>query len=216
VASPCVTSAPPRWHRDRFHRRYGLYPASGVDLIDVTYDAATHTLRGTKLTGNQFVRAGRVSWEATPTACMVVSSMWAGAYTPRWDVCKFIQIDADHFDIALPLEGGGQEILKFARALLPTLLSWDAPNSPVFGLDYVLESCGLEIEEHPGSVSAFLWRGLHQSKNTVILDQVLLLFPLLVLGGVQIRLVSSGVMLVPLALLYCGLLVLRLQYLGFI
>lgn len=59
--------------------RYGLYPASGVALMEVSYEASTSTLRGTKLTGNQFVRAGRVSWEVTPKGCKMVSSLWAGA-----------------------------------------------------------------------------------------------------------------------------------------
>ena len=86
---------------------YGLYPASAVDLVEVAYDASSGVLSGTKLTGNQFVRAGRVSWEVTATSCKVVSSVWAGAFTPRWDPCKFVQIDADHFDVSLPLDDGG-------------------------------------------------------------------------------------------------------------
>ena len=40
---------------------FGLYPASGVELVEVTWDAGRGLLLGTKLTGNQFVRAGRVS-----------------------------------------------------------------------------------------------------------------------------------------------------------
>ena len=40
---------------------YGLYPASGVELLELAFDAASATLSGVKLTGNQFVRAGRVS-----------------------------------------------------------------------------------------------------------------------------------------------------------
>ena len=59
---------------------YASYPASGLELIDARLDHATGeaTLSGTKLTGNQFVGAGRVSWEATPTSCLVVSSAYAG------------------------------------------------------------------------------------------------------------------------------------------
>lgn len=45
---------------------FGLYPASGVELVEVTWDAGRGLLLGTKLTGNQFVRAGRVSWESAP------------------------------------------------------------------------------------------------------------------------------------------------------
>ena len=162
------------------------------------------------------MRAGRVSWEVTPTGCKVVSSVWAGAYTPRWDPCRFVQVDADHFDVLLPLEDGGEEVIKFARALLPTLLSWDAPLSPTFGFDYVFEACGLEVEQLSDSWVSGFWRGLHHSKNTVVLDQVLLLFPLLLLGGWQMSAVHSNALLLVLAFVYCGTLCLRLQYMGFL
>jgi len=274
---------------------YGLYPASGVDLIEVVYDNSANTLRATKLTGNQFVRAGRVSWEVTPTSCKVVSSLWAGSYTPRWDPCRFTQIDADHFDVALPLEGGGEEVLTFVRATLTTLLEWDASSSPTFGFDIIFDGCGLEqqarfavVISHQAHAVAdayvpllwpqdfssswmdSVWKSFHLSRNTVILDQataahlrargphstvvqqchstvirccsavcgaglkvsfcsvmprlmcagllqVLLLFPLLLLGGWQLSSGAvAGVMLVPLAFLYCLVLCLRMQYLGFL
>jgi len=196
---------------------YGLYPASGVDLIEVVYDNSANTLRATKLTGNQFVRAGRVSWEVTPTSCKVVSSLWAGSYTPRWDPCRFTQIDADHFDVALPLEGGGEEVLTFVRATLTTLLEWDASSSPTFGFDIIFDGCGLEQQDFSSSWMDGVWKSFHLSRNTVILDQVLLLFPLLLLGGWQLSSGgAAGVMLVPLAFLYCLVLCLRMQYLGFL
>ena len=45
---------------------FGVYPASGIELVELRYDASKGMLTGTKLTGNQFVRAGRVSWESAP------------------------------------------------------------------------------------------------------------------------------------------------------
>jgi hypothetical protein len=66
---------------------YGMYPASGVELLELKYEPQKETLVATKLTGNQFVQAGRVTWEATPTGCRVVSSVWANVHTPRWDPC---------------------------------------------------------------------------------------------------------------------------------
>ncbi|KAL3896995.1 MAG: hypothetical protein SGPRY_013148, partial [Prymnesium sp.] len=62
------------------------------------------------------------------------------------------------------------EVLSFVRAVLPMLLSWDMPSAPTFGFGVVFERCGLEPEEL--SWAAKLWRELHHSKNTVILDQV--------------------------------------------
>ena len=54
---------------------FGVYPASGIELVELRYDASKGMLTGTKLTGNQYVRAGRVSWEVTQTTCRVVSSL---------------------------------------------------------------------------------------------------------------------------------------------
>ena len=143
---------------------FGLYPASGVELVEVTWDAGRGLLLGTKLTGNQFVRAGRVSWESAPppprataraaararapppsptaafaraavsqTACRVVSSVWAGAYTPRWDPCRLRIGDADHVEVVLPLGNGEEEVLAFVRATAPLLLEWEDESSPARG-----------------------------------------------------------------------------------
>jgi len=57
-------------------------------------------LTGTKLTGNQFVRAGRATWTISATSCHVVSSLWAGVYTPRWEACRVDVIDGDHMQAA--------------------------------------------------------------------------------------------------------------------
>lgn len=40
----------------------------------------------------------------------------AGAYSPRWDVCTFVQIDSDHFDLSLPLEDGGYAYIAIEMA----------------------------------------------------------------------------------------------------
>ena len=47
------------------------YPASGIELVEIQYDASKGMLTGTKLTGNQYVRAGRVSGgcAAAQSAC---------------------------------------------------------------------------------------------------------------------------------------------------
>ena len=66
---------------------FGIYPASGIELIELRYDSSNSMLTGRKLTGNQYVRAGRASFEVTQNSCRVVSSMWAGVFTPRWDPC---------------------------------------------------------------------------------------------------------------------------------
>lgn len=79
MSGPSLSSMQGTW--------FGLYPASGIELLELRYNTSLSTLQGTKLTGNQFVRAGRISWEATRSGCRVVSSQWANVYTPRWDAC---------------------------------------------------------------------------------------------------------------------------------
>ena len=157
---------------------YGVYPASGIELVELRYDASKGMLTGIKLTGNQYVRAGRVSWEVTQTTCRVVSSLWAGVYTPRWDPCRLTIADSDHMSVALSLGEGEEEVLNFVRAKLPLLLDWEDPNSPAYGFSDAMRRCNLPIEEPGSSVLSELWEALHHSKNTVLLDQGLLLFPL--------------------------------------
>lgn len=192
---------------------FGIYPASGIELVELRLDASNGMLSGTKLTGNQFVRAGRVSFEITQSSCRVVSSMWAGAFTPRWDPCRLAIYDSDHMSVTLSLGEGEEEELNFVRARLPLLLDWDDPNSPTYGFSDAMRRCNMEPEDSPSSILSELWASLHHSKNTVLLDQGLLLFPLVLLGGYQMGGAST-----PMAILgaaaYCVLLCARLRYTG--
>ena len=229
---------------------FGLYPASGVELVEVTWDAGRGLLLGTKLTGNQFVRAGRVSWESAPpppprataraaataharrrphpppplcraavsqTACRVVSSVWAGAYTPRWDPCRLRIGDADHVEVVLPLGNGEEEVLAFVRATAPLLLEWEDESSPARGFARVFDACGL-----PPPAGSSLFAGLadwlHHSQHTVVVDQALILFPALLLGGWQLSESNAALqrLIVAAAGLYCVVACLRLRHLGYI
>ena len=191
---------------------FGVYPASGIELVELRYDASKGMLTGTKLTGNQYVRAGRVSWEVTQTTCRVVSSLWAGVYTPRWDPCRLTIADSDHMSVTLSLGEGEEEVLNFVRAKLPLLLDWEDPNSPAYGFSDAMRRCNLPMEEPGSSVLSELWEALHHSKHTVLLDQGLLLFPLVLLGGYQMGAHSSFA--VAGAAVYCVLLCVRLKYTG--
>ena len=191
---------------------FGVYPASGIELVELRYDASKGMLTGTKLTGNQYVRAGRVSWEVTQTTCRVVSSLWAGVYTPRWDPCRMTIADSDHMSVTLSLGEGEEEVLNFVRAKLPLLLDWEDPNSPAYGFSDAMRRCNLPMEEPGSSVLSELWEALHHSKHTVLLDQGLLLFPLVLLGGYQMGAHSSFA--VAGAAMYCVLLCVRLKYTG--
>ena len=191
---------------------FGVYPASGIELVELRYDTAKGMLTGIKLTGNQYVRAGRASFEVTQTTCRVVSSLWAGVYTPRWDPCRLTIADSDHMSVALSLGEGEEEVLNFVRAKLPLLLDWEDPNSPAYGFSDAMRRCNLPMEEPGSSVLSELWEALHHSKNTVLLDQGLLLFPLVLLGGYQMGAHSSFA--VAGAAMYCVLLCVRLKYTG--
>ncbi|EOD09128.1 hypothetical protein EMIHUDRAFT_437185 [Emiliania huxleyi CCMP1516] len=165
---------------------YGLYPASGIDLVEARLDAAAGTLSATKLTGNEFVRAGRVSWEVGPGGgCKMVSSMWQNAYTPRWDGCAVEVADADHMSITLHTGDEGEQKLAFVRAVLPELLRWDNPSSPSHGFHRAMAICGVDPEDASTSAVEALLEVLHHTQGTVLLDQLLLLAPLLLLGSWQ-------------------------------
>ena len=166
-------------------RWYGLYPASGIELIETEFDAASGTLTATKLTGNDFVRAGRVTWTASDSSCQVVSSLWAGAFTPRWDPCVMSVEDRDHMTVTLK-RSDGDESLMFVRASLPLLMQWEEPGSPAAGFIHAMFACGLQLEDMRTSIVESLWEVLHHTQGTVLLDQLLLLLPLLMLGGTQL------------------------------
>ena len=122
---------------------YGLYPANGVELLELNYDQPRATLAATKLTGNAFVSAGRVSWEATPSGCRVVSSLYAGAFSPRWDPCVLTMHGHDHIAIDL----GGEDTLNFVRAKAELLLEWGEERAPTFGLAAAFARCEIETQD---------------------------------------------------------------------
>ena len=195
---------------------YGLYPAGGVELLELRYDPRSSTLSGTKLTGNQFVRAGRVSFEATPKGCRVVSSMWAGAYAPRWDPCSLTMWE-DH--ISIDLGGSEEEQLTFVRAKAPLLFEWDEPRAPTYELAAMFASCDVRIEDgfsFGGKSLSNIWEELHHGEHTAVLDQALVFFPMLLVGGWQLSSTNQQPLLVMLATLYIVLVCARLRYLGYL
>jgi hypothetical protein len=192
---------------------YGLYPASGVELLELRYDPATSTLSATKLTGNTYVRAGRVSWEATPSGCRVVSSLWAGVYTPRWDPCTLTMWGTDH--LTVDLGGSEEETIAFVRAQAPLLLGWDEPRAPTHGAAAAFERCSVPVA--PASLDQSLTsRLMHHSQGTVVLDQMLLIVPMVLVGMWQLEAEegSGRGLLYAIALCWAFMLVGRLSYLG--
>ena len=159
---------------------YGLYPASGVELLELRYNPSTQTLSAKKLTGNRFVPAGQITWEATPAGCRIVSSLWAGVYTPRWDACTLTMYE-DQLEVTLG--GGDEEPLSFVRARLPLLLGWDDQRAPTYGLAGHFAACGIELEQPMVSLFDGLRQWLHHSHRTVIIDQILVCFPVVLVGG---------------------------------
>jgi len=202
-----ITSLQGRW--------YGLYPASGVELLEATLEPSTGVLSGVKLTGNSFVGAGRVSWTVSSTSCKVVSSLWQGVYTPRWDPCKLLVIDEDHMQLVLSMGEDAEEVLSFVRATLPLLLDWEDANSPTHGFFAAMLRCGLEPEETATSLIESLMETLHHTHGTVLLDQVLLFLPLAMLGAWQLREQRFSLLaFLPVLIIYGTLVWARLTYLG--
>lgn len=197
-------------------RWYGIYPASGIELIEASYDASANVLTGTKLTGNDFVRAGRASWKVSLGTCKVVSSLWQGVYSPRWDSCKLRVLDADHLQILLPLGDDVEEVLNFVRATLPQLLQWDEAQSPTHGFYKAMVHCGISPEDATTTLFESLREALHHTHGTVIIDQLLLVIPFLLIGGWQLRdqYPTANWLLLPLVAMFGAFLCLRLNYLG--
>lgn len=213
AAAPALVAMQGTW--------YALYPASGLELVDVQYGAASGataakaTLRGTKMTGNQYVRAGRLSWEATATSCSVVSSLYAGAYTPRWDPCELTMHDSDHMTVSLG--GSAEDDILLVRATAPLLFGWEEHGSPLWGFAAAFDLCGIATESGLASTWAALGAALHGSGGTVVLDQALLFLPLLLLGGVVpgVGAARRGTLLLG-AAAYSALVCARLRHLGWI
>ena len=193
---------------------YGLYHAAGIELIEATYDASTRTLTGTKLTGGDYVRAGRVTWEMTTNNCRIVSSLYKNAFTPRWDECNVKVTDRDHFAVTLDDGIGGEEELHFVRGTIPLLLQWQEPRSPTYGVYEAMQRCGIGPVEPKVSLLSALNEMIHHTHGTVVLDQILLLLPLLFMLGVRSR--RAPIILVGGVGVFFFFLVLhfRLSYLG--
>ena len=191
---------------------YGVYPSNGVELLELRYDAASRTLSAKKLTGNRYVPAGQITWEATPTGCRIVSSAWANVYTPRWDACKLTMYEDQ---LSLDLGGSDDEGLTFVRARTPLLLGWDDPRAPTHGLASHYAACGIEPEQSAASMFDEFRRWLHHSHRTVIIDQLLVCFPVLLVGSWQLLQDSVYKPYLMLLVVFFGALaVLRLQYVG--
>lgn len=195
-------------------RWYGSYPASGLEMLEMSYEPATSTLSGIKLTGNNFVPAGKTSWEATPVGCSVASSLYAGKFTGQWDPCTLTMLDHDH--MIVDLGGPNDDGLQFVRAKLPLLLAWDDENVPTRGLLAHLEMCGIEAEDAQTSFREWATLQLHHSTQSVLLDQALIAFPLLLLGGwFGAGDAASRPILIGVCTTYLSVLSARLAYLGF-
>ena len=191
-------------------RWYGVYPAGGLELLEMEYDASASTLRSKKLTGNSFVPAGQVSWEATPVGCKVASSLYAGRFTVHWDPCSLTMLGHDQMQVDLGSENEG---LSFVRAKLPLLLAWDDENAPTRGLHAHFEMCDIPAEEATASFREWVMGSLHHSSQAVILDQFLMLFPFMLLAGWQ-QGEQHRPVLFAMATAYFSILTSRLAYLG--
>ena len=194
-------------------RWYGMYPANGIELLEVRYDATSQTLSGVKLSGNAFVPAGQTSWEATPVGCRVASSLYAGKFTERWDPCTLTMHGLDHMHIDL---GAHDDGLHFVRARASLLLDWDEPNAATHGLGKAFELCEIEAEDAQTSLRSWAQQMLHHSAQAVVLDQLLVALPLLLLGG-WFSLSADAThrpILFALGMCYLSVLSGRLAYLG--
>ena len=191
-------------------RWYGAYPASGLELLEMEYDASTSTLRARKLTGNNFVPAGQISWEATPVGCKIASSMYAGRFTVQWDRCSLTMVEHDEMLVDL---GAESDTLTFVRAKLPLLLAWDDEHASTRGLLSHFEMCDIPTEEAAFSIREWAMERLHHSWQSVIVDQALAVFPFVLLAGWQ-RGEQHRPVLLSLSFVYLSVLSSRLAYIG--
>jgi hypothetical protein len=171
----------------------GLYPNGGLELVRVRADkdptarkpSAPRDLAprddtrlvGTKLTGNDFMKAGRTTWEASDASCRVQSSEFAGAFVPRWDSCALASEDADHFTVKL-FAGQGRvaETIHYVRAERRLILDWALQAAPVHGVGAALRACGLDASD------AELWLDLLDvGGRAIAVDQLLLVGPFAIL-----------------------------------
>ena len=109
-------------------------------------------------------------------------------------------------------------LVDLVRARAPLLLAWDEPRSPTHGVSDAFAICSVDIEEPTNALLEALYRTIHQSYSTVVLDQLIVaifivLAPLFLSGGLSFdehpTLAFFGA---ALALLCCS----RLMYLGWL
>ena len=129
--------------------------------------------------------------------------------------CRLRIGDADHVEVVLPLGNGEEEVLAFVRATAPLLLEWEDESSPAR-----LRARPRRGLPPPAGSSLFagLADWLHHSQHTVVVDQALILFPALLLGGWQLSESNAALqrLIVAAAGLYCVVACLRLRHLGYI
>ena len=125
----------------------------------------------------------------------------------------------DHITIDMG-EGEGEDAdLTFVRARTPLLFQWDERRSPTYGLDDAFAMCHINTEEASGVLLDALYRTIHHSDSTVVLDQLLVAFlvvlvPLLMSGGVAGFSMEEHPLLCLVAFVYGALLCSRLMYIG--
>jgi hypothetical protein len=120
----------------------------------------------------------------------------------------------DH--ISIDFGTGSGEELSFVRAQLPLLLEWDERRSPLHGFAFAFERCGVPPEDGLASLAARALRSFHHSMSTVVLDQALVVFPMLLLGGWQLSAETHRPLIIFAASIYVALLAARLRYLGWL
>ena len=123
--------------------------------------------------------------------------------------------------MTIDLGGGTEEdSLNFVRARAPLLMAWEEARAPTSGFAEAFVECGVPVEDSLSSVVDSLLQRLHHSSSTVILDQLLIVLPLVVVGSWQLlaqqtlQQAAQYPLICMLALLYGALLCARLMYLG--
>lgn len=118
----------------------------------------------------------------------------------------------DH--ISIDLGGGEEEELTFVRATALLLFEWEERRAPTYGFAAAFERCDVPIEDGFTAYLGRLWGDLHHSQHTVVLDQILLFFPLLLVGGWQLSTPSRQPLLALAAAGYIYLVTARLKEMG--
>ena len=120
------------------------------------------------------------------------------------------------YHISIDFGTGSVEELSFVRARKSLLLEWEEQRSPLHGFAFIFERCGVPVDDGLASLGARLLRAFHHSMSTVILDQALAVFPMLLLGGWQLSAEEHRPLIVLSASVYVALLAARLRYLGWL